>query len=317
MVIFKKKPKGLEPELAALRQRAEALDAKRQEAEAELTAATEARQRHLIEGDIDDAKTAQALQDRVNAAASQVVGLEDALAAVGAQIAEIEQKLGAAAAQAERHAAAEKLARDLDVIQKALPLYLDAARRLTDAIEAVGFWHYEIGEVGVFLRSSKPQIETQATFGLQELRAMVEQIKTGVAPIPPAKPAEPEPVVVEPAPETRRLFCLQSVKWRNEKGKLQVADQYTDVDLPQHLVGRALRKGACVSIDDERRKQNLGAHGGRHPNPDYAVDLDAIGDNSGAHFAGPENDPVLRAANFQQVDRGEPRLISIAAGRAG
>jgi hypothetical protein len=141
-------------------------------------------------------------------------------------------------------------------------------------------------------------------------------IRSGQLPIPREEP-KPVPVVAEPAPETRRLFTLLSVKWRDETGKLQVSDQYTDIDLPLHLVGRALRKGACVSIDDDRRKQNLNAHGGRHPSAEYAVDLDALSDASGARYAAP-NDPVLRNDAFTEIDRSaDARVIQIAAGRAG
>src|SRR5579883_1785876 len=127
MAIFKKKSKtqNLEPELATLRQRVQALETKRQAAEAELTAATEARQLNLIEGSLDDTKTAHMLQDRVNIAASAIVGFEDAISVVQVQIAEIERKLDAERTQAARTAAADTLARDLDSIEKALPLYLD------------------------------------------------------------------------------------------------------------------------------------------------------------------------------------------------
>jgi hypothetical protein len=320
MVLFKKKSKtqNLEPELAALRQRAEALDAKRQAAEAELTAATEARQRHLVEGDLGDDKTAQALQDRVNIAASAVVGLEDAIALVQPQIADIERKIDAERTQAERHAAAEKLARDLDVIERALPLYLEAAQRLTDAVGAVGYWYYELGEVGVFLRSTKPQVETQGTFALQELRGMVEQIKSGAAPIPPAKPAEAAPVVQVERPATKTVFCLKSVKWRDpSNGRLCSALQYEDAELPQALADKALRRSVAVPLTDDRRKTLKNSRGGHHPNLNALdiIDLDALTEDM-APYLGP-SDPVLHVANFTPMDRGEARVIAIPAGRAG
>jgi hypothetical protein len=314
MAIFqRKKSKGLEPELAGLRQRAEALEAKRQAAEVELTAATEARQRHLIEGALDDVATAQKLQDAVNIAASQVVGLEDALAVVQAQVADIERKLDAERTQAERHAAAEKLTRDLGEIEKALPDYLATAGRFADAVEAVGYWHFEIGEVGTFLRNTNPQIETQATFALQELRSMVEQIRSGAVPVPPKAPAEPAPVAVIERPATKTVFLMRTVKWGNGRHS---ALQYEDCELPLALADKALRRGVAVSVTDERRKTLKGARGGYHPNLGAVdiVDLDALTEDK-APYLGP--DPVLRAANFQQVDRGDARVIQIAAGRAG
>jgi hypothetical protein len=317
MALFRKKSKtpNLEPELAGLRQRADALDAKRVAAEVELTAATEARQRHHIEGDLDDARTAQALQDRVNVAASAIVGLEDAIAVVQAQIADIERKLNAERTQAERAVAADKLARDLDGIEKALPDYLAAARRFADAAEKIGHWHFESGEMGMYARNTQAQIETAAAFAVQELRGMVNAIRDGSMPIPPKKPEPALVPVTEPAPETRRLFTLLSIKWRDENGKLRVVDQYCDVDLPERLVGRALRKGACISINDDRRKQHIGAHGGRHPNPEYAVDLDGISDASGAQYSPPnQSDPVAQA-NFTPIDRGGARTGTITVHR--
>jgi hypothetical protein len=316
MALFKKQTKkqNLESELAALRQRAEALDTKRQAAEVELTSATEARQEHLVRGDLDDAKTAQALQDAVNAAASQVVGLEDAIALVRDQVAEIERKLDPERTQAERHAAADKLAADLDVIQRALPAYLDAAQRLTDAAEAVGFWHYEIGEVGTFLRNAKPQIETQATFALQELRAMVEQIKSGAVPVPPNKPPEAAPVAVIERPATKTVFLMRTVKWGNGRHS---ALQYEDVELPLALADKALRRGVAVPVTDDRRKTLKGARGGHHPNVNALdiVDLDTLDDPKAPYLGG---DPVLRQAAFTVIDRSsEERLIAVPAGRAG
>jgi hypothetical protein len=190
MPIFSRKSKtqGFEPELAALRQRAEALDTKRRTADAELTEATMARQRHHIEGDLDDAKTGQALQDKVNVSASMVVGLEDAIAVVQTQIAEIEQRIAAERDAAERSAAADALTRDLDEFEKALPDYLAGARRITDAAQAFGHHHFEAGQLSALAQNTRAQIETAGLFILEELRSMVVAIRDARAPIPPKKP---------------------------------------------------------------------------------------------------------------------------------
>jgi hypothetical protein len=319
MALFRKKPKtpNLEPELAALRQRADALDAKRKAAEAELTAATEARQRHHIEGDLDDANTAQVLQDRVNAAASQVVGLEDAIAVVQAQIADIERKLDAERTQAGRNEAADKLACDLDGIEKALPAYLMAARKLADAVEAVAHFHYEANELGTVARNWAAQIEVAGAFAVAELRGMVEQIKTGAASIPPAKP-KPAPVSApEPTPETRRLFALRPIRWTDANGCVRSCLQYEDCDLTPAAAQRGLRIGAVCGLDDPRRKSLKGAHGGRHGNPDgpNICDLDAIEDWSGARYIGPDVNNVAPQVTFTPVDRGPERKMTIPVSR--
>jgi hypothetical protein len=312
----KSKTQNLEPELTALRQRAEALDTKRQAAEIELTAATEARQQHLVQGDLADDKTAQALQDAVNVAASKVVGLEDAITLVQAQIADIERKIEMQRNAAEREAASDALARALDEMERTLPILLSAAQSYADAVDAVGFWHFESGQAGALVRNTKAQIEIAGAFSSQELRAMVGAIRDGRAPIPPKAPAEPARVAQIERPAMRTVFCLRSIKWRDSAGRQQAVMQYEDAVLPQALADLALRKGHCLSVTDERRKTLRNARGGHHPkvNALDIVDLDAIEEEK-APYLGP--DAVLRAASFQQVDRGDARVIQIAAGRAG
>jgi hypothetical protein len=106
---------------------------------------------------------------------------------------------------------------------------------------------------------------------------------------------------------------MRAIKWLDEAGNLRVADQYTDVDLPEHLADRALRCAACVSITDDRRKHLRGAHGGRHPNPEYAVDLDADDDRSGVQRDASR--ATAPAADFEVIDRGPPRTGTIQVQR--
>jgi hypothetical protein len=320
MPIFKKKKASLEDELASLRQRAEALEAKRQTADAELSVATEARQQHLVEGDLSDVKAAQMLQDRVNVAASMIVGLEDAVAVVSAQIADIEQKLDAERTQAERKAASDQLARDLDEMDAVLPDFLATTRRFIDAFGKVGHWHYESGELGRFVSNCVSQTEIASAFSLQELRGIVEQIKTGSSPIPP-KPEQPaSAVAVQPAPPTMTVFLLRSVRFTNHVGKKVYATGLDDCEMPTEAAQRALRYGAAVHLSNPRRAELKGAKGGTHgdANALNVTDLDEISDASGARYIGPDNnnDPVAQA-NITPVDRGPARTIAIPAGRAG
>jgi len=310
--------------LEALRKRGAALSEKLAAAEAELTTATEARQRHLVEGDLEDIKAARALQDAVNAVASQVVGFEDALAAVNAQVSEIERKIEIEHTAAERIVAADALSRNLDAIEAALPDYLATAHRFAEAVEAVGHFHFESAQMAALTRNTQAQIEIAGAFALQEPRGIVEQIKTDAAPIPP-KPEQPAPVVVtEPAPEIRRMFAMRVVRWIDGQGVQRVGDQYTNVDLTPSAATRGLRCAAVVPLDDPRCNGLRGLHGGRHPNPQNALDLDDEAACRPAHISPVivsdpgacieptrvQVDPVT-GVEFTEYDRGPARILKV------
>lgn len=309
----KTKPQRLEKELATLRQRADALGAKRQSAEAELTAATEARQLHLVEGDLDDVKNSQVLQDRVNIASSSVVALEDAISAIDGQIAHIERKLDAERVQADRSTAADKLKRDLDVIEKALPDYLAAAGRFADAVREVSHFHFEANAMGLLVRNVLAQVEIAAGAGLAELRQMTEQIKTGSIPIPPPQPTAPAPVVNVERPVTERMFAMRTVRWRDANGAQQIADQYTYADLTPAAANNGRACGAVVDVCDPRCRKLQGVHGGRHPSAEYAIDLDVASDNRGTLEA--PSDRANRQSSLTLVDRGPARTGTIPVER--
>jgi hypothetical protein len=85
----------------------------------------------------------------------------------------------------------------------------------------------------------------------------------------------PVPVAVpEPAPETRRVFAMRVVRWLDAQGVQRLGDQYTSVDLTPAAASRGLRRAAVVPLDDPRCGGLRGLHGGRHPNPKNALDLD-------------------------------------------
>jgi hypothetical protein len=302
----------LEHELAALRARAATLHNRHAAAEAAFVDAEAMLQRHLLEADLDaDEKSRTKLEVTVSACALTRDNFAKAITAQQAKIVEVEAQIAAERAVIERNAAADKLARDLDEIEKALPAYLTAARRLADAVEKVGHWHFESGEMGMYARNTQAQIEVAGAFTLQELRGMVDQIRTGAAPIPPKKP-DPAPVaVVEQSAPVRTVFCLRSIKWDNGR---RTALQYEDAELPLPLADKALRRGVCVSVTDDRRKTLKGARGGHHVNVDALdiVDLDDLDDPKAPYIG---HDPVM-AADFRVLDRSsEERTLQISVPR--
>jgi hypothetical protein len=321
MALFKKRSpmEKLQKFLPEQRARAAALSVKRTAAEAALADATAAREKHMLSGDLADDQTAEKLQGMVDSCTSRLAGLDAALAALQMQIADTERALADERGRIERSKAGEKLERDLDEIERALPDYLKAAGRLADALEVVHF-HFEVTEMATFVRSGQAQVEIAAAVALQELRATAALIKTGAAPIPAPKPSVEPVAVIEPAPETRRMFAMRAVKWKDAEGRQCFGQQFEDVDLTPAAASRGLRCAAVVLINDERRQRLHGARGGRHVNQNALdlIDLDCEQATRPAHIDPimASSDPVLRAANFREVDRSaESRVLKISVPR--
>jgi hypothetical protein len=96
--------------------------------------------------------------------------------------------------------------------------------------------------MAAFARDCQAQIDLACAFAVQELRLMATGIREGNVSISPAKP-KPLPVIAAPAPPpTRTVFCLRSIKWRDNNGRLRTALQYEDVELPLHLADKTLRR---------------------------------------------------------------------------
>jgi hypothetical protein len=313
MKLFKRKTmtEKLEADLGSLRARAETLGSRHTAADAAFLDAKSKLQRHLLEADLDaDEKAGVKLEAALAVCAQKRDGLADALAEVRRMITDAEQKLADEQSAVERKAASEKLTRDLDEVERVLPDYLEAARRLAGALEAIHF-HYEANEMARFVGNTTAQVEVAAGFTLAELRAMAASILDGAAPIPSPKP---QPVaIIEPAPPpTMTVFMLRSAKYRDHHGRKQFAGQYADATMPVPTAQRALRHGVAVSVADPRRAQLRGSRGGDFdPSASDVVDLDAIEQSKGVPYFGPVDDPGLRDAKFTVIDRGPARTLKV------
>ncbi|WP_456770084.1 hypothetical protein [Bradyrhizobium sp. USDA 4448] len=303
----------IEAELPALRGRAETLRGRHVAAEAALADAKAMLQRHHLEADLNaDGKARTKLETAVATCATTRDGYADALAEVHKQIADAEQKLAAERSTVERKAASEKLARDLDAIERALPDYLAAAKRFTDALEKLHF-HHESRAMVLFIGNTATQVEVAAGFALIELRGLVDTIRDGVAPIPAAKPVSASVPVPDPSPPTQTVFMMKSAKYRDHDGRSRFAGQFEDVLMPVATAQRALRLGVAVSLTDPKRAQLRGSRNGDFdPRAPDVVDLDAVEE----HKAVPHIDPVLRAANFTPLPTPKPRTILIDVPRS-
>jgi hypothetical protein len=310
MQLFKRKTAmaKTEAEISALRTRAETLKNRHAAADAALLDAKSNLQRHHFEADLDaDDKTRVKLEAQIAACVVTRDGYADALADLQAKITDAERRLADERSATARKAASEALSRAVDAVEHVLPAYLEASRKLSDALGEIHH-HHESVQMRLFIDNTTAQVETAVAFVTRELLSIASAIAQGSMPIPAPKP-EPQPVVmVEQKPPTRTLFCMKSLRWQ-EDGRLRTALQWTDVELPEHLAERALRTGACVPLTSEHRKKLLGARGGQHPpSPDTPdlTDLDDISEFSGAKFVNP-NDPV-----FTVIERGPARKIAVA-----
>ncbi len=289
--------------LAQLQLRAAALADKRAIADAALAAATAARQSHRLEGDLADERLDAKLQNDVDLCLSKLTGLDADIATLQAKVTETERQLAAERTAAERKAASEKLARDLDAAEETLPNCLEAGRRFVHVLEELHH-NFEGMQMATFLASALSQVEIASAFMLTELRGTVHGIAEGTMPIPAAKPVPVPVTTAEPTPETRRLFAMKPIKWKDSAGQQQYGQQFDHHDLTATAASRGLRCGALVPLDDRRCKELRGARGGYHVGKGAALDLD-----SEEACRPPHIEPIIRsdpvaAANIAVVDRG-------------
>jgi hypothetical protein len=318
MKLFKKQTsmEKMQKLLDERRARAAALSTQRAAAEAALAKATAAHQSHLIDGDFADEKVGAKLHGEVVACALRVSGFDAPLAELQAQIVDLEKNVADEHAAIKRAAAADKLGQQVDAIETALPKFMSASGALTDALSAIGGWHFETGQMASFVQNVRAQIELAAGFSLAELRATVDRVKTGDAPMPPEPVSEPV-TAVEPPPPTQTVWLLRSVKYRDNAGMVRLARQYDDAEMPMETAQRALHRGVAALVTDPRRRDLKGARGGDPVNARAIdiIDLDAV-DEATVPAIGTENNPVLAAAKFRVIDRSsEARTLKIEVPR--
>ena len=139
----------LQNNLVDLRQRAERLAAKRTAAQAEFDAAQAARQKFMLQGDLDDESSAAKLQARVDSAASALQGFSDAVTALSAQVVDAERTLAEEQQRVARKTASEKLAREIAVIETKLAPWLAGGRELAAPLESLGALRFEAGAISI------------------------------------------------------------------------------------------------------------------------------------------------------------------------
>jgi hypothetical protein len=293
-LIGKTKMEKLEAVLTALRKRAKLLTGRRGTAKAALDDALIQRQRHLLEGDVNDEKVSRRLQSMVDSCTSTLTGIDDALAALQAQTNDAEEALNAERLSVERKVAAEQIAANVATVERQIGPWLAASREIAAAFAKLDHV-FEAGQIGSFITNAAGEVEIAAAVTLAELRNLPKAVADGSAPIP----HRPEPGAPEPEPERlEQVFALHAVSWTYD-GQQRRMGKWNDVELPREIAERALRLGICVPLSDPRRKQLVGQSPG-HPEPHWCQDLDHEPDVSEpATVIG----PITHTA-FTPVDRG-------------
>ena len=282
--------------LGSLKDRSARLTSQRDAANTALEKAKAFRHQNFLQGDVNDTKTAAALQAKVSDAESKLAGLDDAVKAQAERVAEAERQLTDEATKSARKAASEALARDVAAIEAQLAPWLASTRQLASALAKYETFRFECGSIGKYLLNASNEIEIALSVTIPDLKGGIVAVLEGHE----AAPSQPAPIlkVVAPKPPpTEILFFLRHAKYTDASGAVKCLGKMREHILPPHLAQKALKSGAAIPLTDPRVRTLKGNWGMIIPGPDQCEALDATPDSRVA--------PVLHSS-FEVVDRGPP-----------
>jgi hypothetical protein len=173
-----------------------------------------------------------------------------------------------------READAKALETIVGGIEAKFAPWLQTTRAIAADLESLNGFRWQSGQLAGFFRYVAAEAEIALRLTLDDLAGSIptvaagtgnEKLRIGVEPVRP----EPEIIV----PTTTRLFALRAVKWTDASGKLQRASKFSDVDLSAEAAARALECGACVPVDDPRRRE-VGGSSPQPPRDEWCTSLD-------------------------------------------
>jgi len=299
-----KQQRELENKLQAKRSTRDDLLKRRQTAEASAAAHREKARKLASEGAADTALLA--VEEAMRREQDRAATLIDAIGDADATIADLDSELAQVIDQRCRAETAAAVNALIDKWGPASTAFNSAVGRLAELARESALIVGDAHPLKVFLEAVQQQVQPEADLIANVLRGHVTGVLAGDLPASLPKPPEPvQPEVIE-RPPIQRMFTLRIVRWLDAFGVQQLADQYTDADLTPSAANNGLRCGAVVALDDPRRRNLRGAHGGRHPNVHQALDLD---DEAACQRPAQINSGavgVLSDANITVLDRGPP-----------
>ena len=250
----------IKAQFKAAQARLTSLDTKRAAAQAAFDRAVEARQRFMLEGDLDDTQAAAKLQTAVDNTTSVLGSFGTPIGVLVKNIADLEAQLGAEQLAADRQAGSKKVNAKTDQFENYLGPWLELTRKLAAAAADVGPEHFEANQIGGYLRNCASEIEAAGIATIGSLRSYAAGIITGQFPIPQepgvTQPAKPTPT---PAPTTALMFLTQHLGFFDEQGGQHPLASMNDHEIPLHLVAKARALGAAWDLDSPQRKQHGGS----------------------------------------------------------
>jgi hypothetical protein len=263
----------IEAELSKLTARRGQLTGKQTAAQAVLDRALEARQQHMLTGDVNDDATSQKRQAAVDSAQSALAGFGVALAVLASTITEFESKLAAERHKVACEAGSEKLTGELDDIELLLGPWLESTRDLAAKVTIIGAQQYESTLIAAYLKNTASEIEPAITAALNEMRSRVDQIRSGTFAIPKPPTAVVVPIKAASKPRTKPVFTLHAICWLEHDGVQRVLGKWHDIELPIPAAEFALAANLAVDPADPICKKSRG-QSLQHPEPNWLNDLD-------------------------------------------
>ena len=282
--------------LDAIRVKQTSLVSQRDATEVSLAKARTALQSFLLDGDDNDIKARDALQAKVDSAASLLAALEDAVKAQALRVSDAERAAADERTQAARKAASEALASDVANIEGQIAPWLAATRKLAVALAQYETFRFESGSIGKYLANAANEIELALSVTIPDLRGGIVAVAEGREK-PPTPPAEVVKFVAPKPPPTETLFFLRHAKYTDASGAVKCLGKMREHALPPPLAKKALSSGAAIPLTDPRVRTLKGNWGMIVPGPDQCEALDGTPSGNAA--------PVIHSA-FEPLDRGGP-----------
>jgi hypothetical protein len=164
---------------------------------------------------------------------------------------------------------------------------------------------YEAGGLRNYAASSKIEVPVAVGIIGELLNEHVKQVLAGSAPA--TLPSAEVPFVPEVKPETKTIFTMRAISWKQD-GVLRTVQKYRDIELPPALAERALKLRAAVEIGDPAR--NPSTHNQWPGNPSEASCLSLDGDEPVTDATAVQE--IVQHSAFQVVDRGKPYMARVA-----